>query len=80
MEEDTTLKGKNIMELKMQAEQQKLYIVKLKNKKNTGKRNICGYCNKDFEDKDNLNWSCVTHIGLWGGTMWWCCGKTKRTA
>ena len=25
-----------------------------------------------------MNWSCQTHPSIWGGAMWWCCGKKQR--
>ena len=40
----------------------------------------CKNCNVSYSDKDNFNWSCVTHSGHWGGSVWWCCGKTKEYA
>jgi hypothetical protein len=37
-------------------------------------------CKQEFHEKENFNWSCCTHRSEWGGTMWWCCGKTKQNA
>jgi hypothetical protein len=34
----------------------------------------------EFSDKENFNWSCRTHSSEWGGTVWWCCGKTDFEA
>jgi hypothetical protein len=41
---------------------------------------VCRKCNKAYEEKDNFNWSCRMHRSEWGGTMWWCCGKTQLHA
>ena len=35
----------------------------------------CKNCGKEYNEKENFNWSCTQHIGDWGGQMWWCCGK-----
>jgi len=37
-------------------------------------------CQREFEEKDNFNWSCCFHQSNYGGQMWWCCGKTKKNA
>lgn len=45
--------------------------MKLKRNINTyGK--ICRNCNKDYIEKENFKWSCVTHLREWSGKMWWC--------
>lgn len=38
----------------------------------------CGKCGKEFNEKENFNWSCRTHQSSWGGEMWWCCGKRGK--
>lgn len=38
----------------------------------------CVNCKSDYKDSENFNWSCRTHPSDWGGTVWWCCGKTDR--
>ena len=43
-------------------------------------KKFCANCKKDFNPNENYNWSCQTHRSEWGGTMWWCCGKTKLNA
>jgi hypothetical protein len=35
----------------------------------------CKTCGKEYNEKENFNWSCRTHRSEWGGEMWWCCGK-----
>lgn len=37
-------------------------------------------CTRDFNDKENFNWSCRTHRSEYSGEMWWCCGKTSKEA
>ena len=41
---------------------------------------ICKNCNKDFNDKENFNWSCRTHHSQYSGEIWWCCGKQSIDA
>lgn len=41
---------------------------------------ICINCKMEYKDADNFNWSCRTHTSEWSGEMWWCCGKTSRSA
>jgi hypothetical protein len=36
---------------------------------------MCNNCGTEFNEKDNYNWSCLTHKSDYGGEMWWCCGK-----
>lgn len=38
----------------------------------------CYYCKTEYNEKENFNWSCRTHQSDWGGTLWWCCGKTNK--
>jgi hypothetical protein len=54
---------------------------KLKNKlkKKSGEL-VCKICGRQYTEIHNMNWSCNTHSGLWGGEMWWCCGKKQREA
>ena len=33
----------------------------------------------EYNDKENFNWSCRTHPSEWGGTVWWCCGKSDKS-
>ena len=40
----------------------------------------CKKCGKDYNDKENFNWSCRTHKSDWSGEMWFCCGKDKKEA
>ena len=56
-------------------------ITKLRNRKNIDlNKKTCQSCNKEYAEGDNYNWSCCIHRSEWGGTMWWCCGKTKINA
>jgi hypothetical protein len=41
---------------------------------------ICKRCGKDFDERENYNWSCRTHKSQWSGEMWWCCGKRNKDA
>jgi len=45
-----------------------------------GDMKTCKNCTKEFNEKENFNWSCRTHQSEWGGEMWWCCGKTTKEA
>lgn len=38
----------------------------------------CKQCNKEYNEKENYNWSCRVHQSEWGGEMWWCCGKRGK--
>ena len=40
----------------------------------------CKKCGKDYNEKENFNWSCRTHKSQWSGEMWWCCGKRTKEA
>ena len=59
-----------------------LRIIRLKNRK--GKADLgsklCKNCAKEYDEKDNLNWSCRQHQSSYGGEMWWCCGKKQKDA
>lgn len=39
---------------------------------------VCGTCSKIYNELENFNWSCRTHISTWNGKMYWCCGKTHK--
>jgi hypothetical protein len=41
---------------------------------------ICQNCKKLFREEDNFNWSCKTHLSVYNGTMFWCCGQTDKDA
>jgi hypothetical protein len=56
---------------------QVLKKVQKKGKIDNGIRH-CKNCNKEFNDKENYNWSCRIHQSDWGGEMWWCCGKREK--
>lgn len=38
----------------------------------------CKNCSKDYDEKENFNWSCRVHSSEFGGEMWWCCGKKGK--
>ena len=61
-------------------DKQKLRITKLisrKGKFDSGLK-TCKNCSKEYNEKENFNWSCKQHRGDWGGQMWWCCGKQNK--
>ena len=39
---------------------------------------LCENCNKRFKEKENFNWSCKRHAGIWSGANYWCCGSMKK--
>ncbi len=41
---------------------------------------MCRNCGKDFNEKENFNWSCRTHYSEFGGEVWWCCLKKGQKA
>ena len=43
-------------------------------------RGVCKNCKKIFADDENFNWSCKTHLSGFNGKMYWCCGKTEKSA
>lgn len=57
-------------------------IQKLKTKKGRIDQGIeiCRNCGKDYNEKENYNWSCRTHYSEYGGEMWWCCLKFGQKA
>ena len=71
---------KTIKDMAAERDKMKFRIVKLKNRKGKVDLGIkmCRICNKEFHEKENFNWSCRTHRGVYGGEMWWCCGKRRK--
>ena len=64
----------------MDKEKSKVRIQKLiqrKGKFDSGLQ-TCKKCGKEFNEKENYNWSCRTHQSDFSGEMWWCCGKTGK--
>ena len=59
--------------LKKRIERLKVRKVKLNQK-------ICKFCNQEFVENENYNWSCRTHQSDYGGEMWWCCGQKSKDA
>jgi hypothetical protein len=65
-------------------------MIKMKNRR--GKIDIgiqiCKNCTKEYNEKDNFNWSCKTHKSEWSGEvdpvtkkekgMYWCCGNERK--
>ena len=63
-------------------EKMKERIKKLRSRKGKfdSSSKICKNCGKDYNEKENFNWSCRTHRGEYSGEMWWCCGKEGKDA
>lgn len=53
-------------------------IIRMKNQQKIAfsVNKTCVNCKIDYRESENFNWSCRTHPSDWGGTVWWCCGKT----
>lgn len=50
-------------------------LEKMKQKKTIDVQSkFCANCGKDFNEKENFNWSCQVHRAGYGDHMWWCCG------
>jgi chromosome segregation ATPase len=41
---------------------------------------VCRWCQKEYYEAENYNWSCRTHTSEFGEQMYWCCGKTSKEA
>lgn len=39
---------------------------------------ICQNCKKLFKEAENFNWSCRYHNSEFNGSLYWCCGNTKK--
>lgn len=79
--EEKTKADQQIKTLADERDKMRQRIVKLKLRK--GKFDyglkMCKFCGKDFNEKENFNWSCRTHRSAeYGGEMWWCCGKRGK--
>ena len=63
-------------------EKMKERIKKLRSRKGKfdSSSKICKNCGKDYNEKENFNWSCRTHRCEYSGEMWWCCGKEGKEA
>lgn len=69
--------------MRIEVEKLRHRIIKLRKKKHTGvyaNSQFCKNCKKEYNESENFNWSCRTHLGEWGGDLWWCCGKTNQRA
>jgi hypothetical protein len=72
--------------LKLNNEVKKMHakVQKAKNRRHIDKKNmqICVSCNLEYNDQMNFKWSCRTHSHTWVAYqgIYWCCGKTNRTA
>lgn len=51
-----------------------------KNAGGQAEEHMCGQCNMVFVTSKNHKVACVVHQGEWSGSVWWCCGNTKRDA
>ena len=61
-------------------EKMKERIKKLKTKKGKfdNSQLVCRNCGKDYDEKENFNWSCRVHRKMYSGEIWWCCGKESK--
>ena len=41
---------------------------------------VCINCKKLYQESENMNWSCKTHMSQYSANMWWCCGKSNHDA
>eukprot|EP00347_Sterkiella_histriomuscorum_P018688 403344555 len=55
-------------------------IERLKVRKIKVNQKICKFCNTEFIESENYNWSCRIHQSDYGGEMWWCCGRKSKEA
>lgn len=39
---------------------------------------ICQNCKKLYKETENFNWSCRYHNSEFNGSLYWCCGNTKK--
>ena len=79
--EQQTKSQRQIAALTSELEAFKKKVVSLQQKKSVDiNQQFCCLCKQEFIEKQNFNWSCCTHRSEWGGTMWWCCGKTNQNA
>lgn len=66
----------------MHEERDKLqkHVIKLLSRKGKFETSLkqCKQCGKEYNEKENFNWSCRMHQSEWGGEMWWCCGKRGK--
>eukprot|EP00347_Sterkiella_histriomuscorum_P006658 403351927 len=74
---------KENQEMRQEVEKLRKRIIQLRKKRYVGgniNSNFCKNCKKEYADNENFNWSCRTHLGEWGGDIWWCCGKISQKA
>ena len=73
--------SKDISILKSEREKLLQRIQRIKNRKGKEEFGIrlCKNCGKEYNEKENFNWSCRTHKYEFSGEMWWCCGKTGES-
>lgn len=71
--------NKQTLEEKEKMKQRITKLIQRKGKFDSANK-TCKKCSKEFNEKENFNWSCRTHQSDWGGEMWWCCGKRDRDA
>ena len=41
---------------------------------------VCNHCKKVYNETDNFNWSCMTHISRFTDGVYWCCGSTDKSS
>ena len=74
-------KDQLIFRLENEKESLKQIIKKIKNRKAVDvTTKLCVNCGKEFNEKENYNWSCQKHRSTYGDHMWWCCGKLDKNA
>ena len=56
---------------------QKILIIQRAKREQNLNLKFCIYCNQDFIEKSNFNWSCRTHLQDFDTDigMYWCCGS-----
>ena len=52
-------------------------LIQRKGKFNSGYK-TCKNCNREYDERENYNWSCKQHLSQFGGDIWWCCGKPGK--
>ena len=75
---------KKILAITEDYEHLKAKMKQLKLKKslddNTKDEKLCLICKNLYKESENFNWSCKTHLSLYSGDVWWCCGKKGEVA
>ena len=53
---------------------------RISNVKSSSLETVCIHCKKLYQEAENMNWSCKTHMSQYSSNMWWCCGKSDSDA